>query len=96
MKTKKIKWHKYFIVAFGIWLINLLSQCTHLCLLCVVLIKLNYMTTIYKPTNENVMVLHQGFDIAIVLLNGKQQCIKVSDTTLTKRTRPTTLFGKVK
>jgi hypothetical protein len=54
------------------------------------------MTTIYKPTNENVMVLHQGFDIAIVLLNGKQQCIKVSDTTLTKRTRPTTLFGKVK
>lgn len=54
------------------------------------------MTTIYKPTNENVMVLHQGFDIAIVLLNGKQKCINVSDTTLTKRKRPKTLFGKVK
>ena len=24
------------------------------------------MTTTYKPTNEKVMVLHQGFDIVIV------------------------------
>ena len=46
------------------------------------------MTTIYKPTNENVEVLHQGFDIAIIVHNGKQKCVNVVETTLNKRQRP--------
>lgn len=46
------------------------------------------METIYKPTNNKVEVLHHGFDIAIILLNGKQTCVKVNDTTLDKRQRP--------
>ena len=46
------------------------------------------MTTTYNPTNEKVMVLHQGFDIVIVLLNGKQACVDVNLTTLVKRQRP--------
>lgn len=54
------------------------------------------MKTIYTPTNQEVMVLHQGFDIAIILRDGKQECVNVRETTLKKRQRPTTLFGKVK
>lgn len=46
------------------------------------------MITIYKPTNENVSVLHHGFDIAIILRNGKQECVNVNQTTLKKRQRP--------
>jgi hypothetical protein len=46
------------------------------------------MTTIYKPTNQKVMVLHHGFDIVIILVNGKQACVDVSQTTLVKRQRP--------
>lgn len=46
------------------------------------------MTTIYKLTNEKVRVLHQGFDIVIILVNGKQVCVDVNLTTLVKRQRP--------
>lgn len=46
------------------------------------------MTTIYKPSNKEVDVLHHGFDIAIVILDEKQTCVRVSDTTLHKRDRP--------
>jgi hypothetical protein len=46
------------------------------------------MVTTYIPTNEKVKVLHQGFDIAIILINGKQACVNVSQTTLIKKKRP--------
>jgi hypothetical protein len=44
--------------------------------------------TIHTPTNREVIVIHHGFDIAIVEFEGKQELVKVSETTLIKRDRP--------
>jgi hypothetical protein len=45
-----------------------------------------------KETNKQVSLIHQGFDIAIILRDGenKQECVNINTLLITKRKRPKT------
>jgi hypothetical protein len=50
---------------------------------------------LYKETNEQVSLIHQGFDIAIIKRDNSksQECVNIGTLAVKRRTRPRDIFG---
>ena len=57
-------------------------------------VKLVKKTEINPETNQEVDLIHQGFDIAIIKRKNatKQECVSINTLNITKRSRPYTKF----